>query len=91
MGRVCGGWAGGGAPALLGLLLAVSCWPARWVPNCAEVLVGCGSLEEPRADSRGLFPLQKPQAQEEETQERQGGAAQGQEEVKKKVPPTQQD
>lgn len=32
--------------------------PSSLGPNCA-VLLGCGSLEEPRADS-SLFPLQKP-------------------------------
>ena len=55
---MCGGWAGGGAPALARAPNSSLLLPSSLGPNHAALL-GCGSSEECRADS-SLFPLQKP-------------------------------
>lgn len=85
-GRVCGAGLEA-APALLGLLTAVSCWPSSLGPNCA-VLLGCGSLEEPRADSRPV-PLQKPSKHKKKKHKKdKEERPKDKRKSKKKVPPT---
>lgn len=87
---MCGGWAGGGAPALARAPNSSLLLPSSLGPNHAALL-GCGSSEECRADS-SLFPLQKPSKHKKKKHKKdKEERPKDKRKSKKKVPPADEE